>query len=99
MLYYLLLLVYMLGTTGAAFGAGDELYLSCGGWVKMASNPRVNAGLEIKDGLRAFIDAAICPKDQESVKSTSEPAIVGHGKNCALILIKGMFERFCARQI
>jgi len=92
MLYYLLLLVYMLGTTGAAFGAGDELYLSCGGWVKMASNPRVNAALEIKDGLRAFVDAAICPKDQESIKSTSKPPIVGHCKHCAFILIEGMFK-------
>jgi hypothetical protein len=39
MLYYLLLLVFMLETTGAAFGAGDELYLSCGGGSKWPQSP------------------------------------------------------------
>ena len=34
--------------------------------------------LEIKDWFWGLIDLAIGPKDQESVKSTGEPAVVGH---------------------
>ena len=35
-------------------------------------------GLEIKDRLWAFIDLAIGPKDQESVETAGEPAIVSY---------------------
>jgi hypothetical protein len=55
-------------------------------------NPPRKYGLEIKDRLWAFIDAAIGPKNQESIETTSEPAIVSNGKNRSFILIEGMFK-------